>query len=242
MTKKYSNLEELKKDSVAIASPIKVFWPLTQESKMLDPKYAAKFNGWFSTNNSTLAYVENSVLYVTPFTSAAAKCLSENNFLRPASPFYVPFSNGDYPEAEKFRWDSLREMARKEYKEEFIAHCARWCDEHGFGELPKEVLSKCFEMPEKGVRVKHFSYENTYYPIINNDCLDCVGSEKIGSFCTNNGKVVFVYRNGKTYVAKGYKIVEDLIEAGYLEKGLFVPFSNGETIVDPVLANQWAAL
>lgn len=240
MTKTYSNLEDLKKDSVAIEHPIKVSYPRNEESGMIDPDYAAKFNGCYASNNSTLAYVCDGTLHVTPYTGAAINCLQAAN-LKFAS-FYVPFSNGDYPVEERVRWESLREMARKEYKEEFVAQCARWCDEHGFGELPEEVLSKCFEMPEKGVRVKHPYFENTYYPVINNDCLDCVGSEKIGSFCTNNGKVVFVYRNGKTYVAKGYKIIEDLRKAGYLEKGLFVPFSNGETIVDTVLANKWAAL
>lgn len=55
----------------------------------------------------------------------------------------------------------------------------------------------------------------------------------------NNGKVIFVYIDGKTYVTKGYKIIDELREAGYKEGELFVPFSNGEAIVDPFLKKKW---
>ena len=63
--------------------------------------------------------------------------------------------------------------------------------------------------------------------------------EKIGHYCTNNGRVVFVYRDGHTYVTRGYWIKRELDKAGYKESSLFVPFSNGEQITDSFLAREW---
>lgn len=155
--------------------------------------------------------------------------------------FYVPFSNGDYPKAEQFKWNAIREKARQSYKEDFVSDCEAYCDERHIGTISEETLDNCFEMPENGVRVKHLYFEDTYYPIMNQSCLDC-RCDNLGHFCSNNGRVVFVYRNGKTYVAKGYKILDELRVAGYTKSGLFVPFSNGEQIQDCVLKARWESI
>ncbi len=239
MTKNYESLQELKNDSLAIKKPIMVEH-FEGEEEMLDPEYAAKFNGFYEANNSTLAFVSESILYVTPYTIAAMKCLTENGFTN--SCFYVPFSNGDYPVEERVRWKSLRDHAKEEKHEEFIESCLSYSDENGFGELPEEILSKCFKIPVSGVKVRKSNFYETYYPVINNDCLDCVAEQEVGTYNSNMGKVVFVYRDGETYVAKGYKIVSLLQQAGYMHMKLFVPFSNGEEILDSNLAAQWEAL
>lgn len=238
MAKKYTNVQELIQDSIKLEELTEVTYPRLGETEILDPGYAAKFNGCYASNNSTLAYVVDKVLYVTPHTRAASACLRAAGFK--TSSFGVPFSNGDYPTNEKNRWDSIRKMAKEEYDAELVEDCIAFSNEHGFGELSEQALSKCFKMPKNGIKVRHCyrDYETVYYPEITTS-LDCVASEKIGSFDTNNGKVAFVYRDGNTYVAKGYKIVDELRQAGYKEKGLFVPFSNGEIIIDPVLAKQW---
>lgn len=98
-------------------------------------------------------------------------------------------------------------------------------------------MERCFKIPRSGVPVKHLYYEDTVYPACSETMLDCTVADKLGSYCTNNGKVVFVYRDGHTYVAKGYWIVSELGKSG-----LFVPFSNGEQITDLGLASQWEAL
>jgi hypothetical protein len=54
--------------------------------------------------------------------------------------------------------------------------------------------------------------------------------------------VVFVYRDGHTYVTKRYRIISELREAGYRETGMFVPFSNGEEILDPDLREKWESI
>ena len=45
---------------------------------------------------------------------------------------------------------------------------------------------------------------STIRSAITGNFLDCIAVERLGHYTTNNGRVVFVYRNGKTYVAKGY--------------------------------------
>ena len=77
------------------------------------------------------------------------------------------------------------------------------------------------------------------YPVINQTFFDCTIPDHIGKFCTNNGRVVFVYRDGTTRVTKGYWILDALREAGYREAGLFVPFSNGEEILNLALRTSW---
>ena len=141
--------------------------------------------------------------------------------------------------------DSLKKGTVRVYSgmtEDFVEDCASYCDEHYIGTISDETLRNCFEMPATGVKVKHLYFEDCYYPIINSNCFDSETVNHIGHFCTNNGRVVFVYRNGKTYVAKGYKILDELRAAGYTESGLFVPFSNGEQIQDSVLNARWESI
>ena len=237
----YKTLEELINDSVrVIPGMIAVYPQWGKEEEINVMELVPKFNGRYASNNSTVSFVHNGSFYVTPYTRKAVETLRENGFT--SDYFFVPFSNWDYPKAEKDRWEQLRMKARESYEEDFVSDCNRFCDEHGFGKISEGTLQRCFKMPSTGVRVKHLYYEDCYYPIINNLCLDCIGVERIGHYCSNNGRVVFVYRDGGTYVAKGYRILEDLRSAGYKEMRMFVPFSNGEQIQDPVLRTRWEAL
>ena len=155
----------------------------------------------------------------------------------------MPFSNGDYPKAEERKWNILRERASKAYQDDFEQDCAAFCDErHIGGVISDETLRNCFEIPSSGVDVKNSYYKTCYPPIIKDNAFNNDVEDKLGRFCANNGKVVFTYRNGKTYVAKGYKIISELRNAGYIESGLFVPFSNGETILDPILKERWESI
>ena len=237
----YKTIAELINDSIRVTPEMIAVYPqFSQEEALNLSELAPKFNGCYATNNSTVCFVSENEIFVTPYTRATMRTLRSAGFCEKY--FYVPFSNGDYPKSEQFKWNALRENARQSYEEDFVADCNRYCDEHGFGEISEETLQRCFKMPSTGVHVKHLYFEDFYYPIINNLCLDCIGVERIGHYCSNNGRVVFVYRDGGTYVAKGYKILAELRSAGYKEMGLFVPFSNGEQIQDPVLRAKWEAL
>ena len=130
-------------------------------------------------------------------------------------------------------------MDRKVKEYIFEIECVKYSDEHGIGTLDDDILENCFLIPAKGIRVRYRSFEDIFYPIINSTLVDDKASALLGNFCYRNNRVVFVYRNGKTYVTKGYKIVENLRKAGYKERSLFVPFANGEKIMTPSLAKKW---
>lgn len=233
-------MDSLKEGAVWVHSGmITVFPQLAKEEVLNVSELTPKFNGCYATNNSTVCFVSDNEVFVTPNTRSIISSLCSAGFRKEY--FYVPFSNGDYPKSEQFKWNALRENARQSYKADFFSDCEAYCDERHIGAISEETLANCFEMPENGVRVKHFYFEDTYYPIMNQYCLDC-RCDNLGHFCCNNGRVVFVYRNGKTYVTKGYKILNELRAAGYTESGFFVPFSNGEEIQDYALRVRWESI
>ena len=238
--KTYENIEALQNDSIMVYTGMIVIYPRFRHESALDVDDAPKFNGCFAINNSTVAFVSNNVLYVTPYTQCAIQTLVNSGFQRCS--FYVPFSNLDYPKEEYSKWKKLLNAAEDDLQKAFEKDCSDWCDHHGIGTIDKSVLDKCFVIPKEGIKVEHLYYENTYYPIITSKILDYIALANIGTYCNNNGKVVFVYRDGNTYVAKGYKIIRILKEAGYVKKGLFVPFSNGEIILDPSYRLKWEEL
>lgn len=233
-------MDSLKEEAVRVYTGMIVVFPqFSQEEALNLLELAPKFNGCYATNNSTVCFVSDNEIFVIPYTRVVMRTLRYFGFCE--KHFYVPFSNWDYPKKELVKWNALREKAYQSYKDDFVSDCEAYCDEHHIGSINEDTLANCFEMPENGVRVKHIYFENIYYPIMNQSCLDC-RVDKLGHFCCNNGRVVFVYRNGKTYVAKGYKILKELRAAGYTESGLFVPFSNGEEIQDYALRVRWESI
>lgn len=235
------NLMELKKESIRVYSGMTVVFPqFHQEENLNIEGLVPKFNGCYAVNNSTVCYVSDNEVFVTPYTREAMYALEEGRFRKEY--FYVPFSNWDYPKNEMVTWNQLRQKAKESYKREFVEDCEKWCDKHFIGALSDKTLENCFEMPTDGVKVKHLYFEDCYYPAIQNFCLDCTAVDKLGKYCTNNGRVIFVYRDGKTYVTKGYHILDELRAAGYTKAGLFVPFSNGEEILDFCLKARWDSI
>ena len=219
---------------------VAVYPQLSMEETVSVIEMEQKFNGCFSVNNSTLCYIANNEVYVTPRTRKAINILCENKFTQKS--FYVPFSNGDYPKHEKKKWDELCEKARNEQMEDFTEDCIAYSQQHQIASLSEDILNNCFEMPKEGTIVKRFYYEECFYPVINYDNLNSQQIDYVGHYCANNGRVVFIYSDGRTFVAKGYGILNDLQRAGYLEKRLFVPFSNGEEIQDAKLKEKWDSL
>ena len=235
-------MKELKENSIRIPGVIVVCWPqYDDEEETVDmTDTGSKFDGCYAVNNSTICFVINHEVFVTPYTRESISSIQNAGLVRRS--FYVPFSNGDYPKYKKTEWQRLLNWATRSYECDYEESCANWCDKHAIGVLGAEVLNNCLRIPRSGVPVKHQFFENTYYPACNESCLDCVAVDKLGCYCTNNGKVVFIYRDGHTYVTKGYWILEFLRQAGYKERGLFVPFSNGEQITDFSLALEWAQI
>ena len=240
MTNNFIAMDSLKEGAVRVyTGMIAVFPQFSQVETLNVSELAPKFNGCYATNNSTVCFVSDNEIFVTPYTRSVVCALRSLGFCE--KHFYVPFSNADFPKSAQFKWNALRERARQLNKADFVSDCEAYCDERHIGSISEKTLANCFEVPENGVRVKKLSFEGIYYPVMNQSCLDC-RCEKLGHFCCNNGRVVFIYRNGKTYVAKGYKILNELRAAGYTESGLFVPFSNGEEIQDYALRVRWESI
>lgn len=201
---------------------------------------APKFDGCYAINKSTVSFVSGREFYVTPYTTFAITTLCNAGFQEKS--FYVPFSNGEYPKEESEKWLNLREKARQLYAADFVEDCCAYCEKNNIGTLNHQTLKNCLKMPESGVKVRQKGTEKYYYPIINGTCFDSNAASYIGCFCVNNNVVVFVYRDGKTYVTKGTDIQQELIGAGYTKVDMFVPFSNGERILDPKLRACWRAI
>lgn len=209
----------------------------------------ARFNGErvYATNNSTLGIVFEGAYYAAPYTRELINLLEEECFRR--KEFFVAFSNGDRPydpvAAEK--WQHLRDEARESYKKDFISDCEEWCDEHHIEALPDEdeILKRCFKIPNTPWGVRALSSHGgdvIVRPVITTSFMDAIAVSYLGKFAKNNGKVVFVYRDGATYVAKGYGIIQLLLDAGFREDHFFVPFSNSEEIIDKEQKWQWENL
>lgn len=231
-------MKNLKENSIQIHNTITVVHPIQDEETTLDMSdVRSKFNGAYCTNNSTICFVTDDMVFVTPYTRTAMATILKAGLRHEY--FYVPFNNGDYPKFEKSKWLRLRKLAHESYDRDYEVDSAEWCDKHGVGQLSDETLSKCFRMPREGVPVEHPYFKDVHYPACNETCVDCTVVDRLGRYCTNNGRVVFIYRDGHTYVAKGYGIVHELRAVGFREDGLFVPFSNGERITNPSMAAQW---
>lgn len=236
-------INELMDHSIRITNGMLVCWPQFHKEDTIEVSdLIPKFPGRFATNNSTVAFIWENNFYVVPYTGENISILKGTGLT--GAYFYVPFSNWDYPVHEKARWDKILEEAEIQNELEFTEECEDFCDEHGFGKISDEALANCFRIPRSGFWVKHpvHLYESFMSPVISG-CLDCIACNNIGTFNTNNGRVVFIYRNGTTFIAKGYGIVKELIAAGYKENSsLFVPLSNGEDIEDPYLREKWESI
>lgn len=225
--------------AIKVDKPIKVYWPQHEKKGIFDPSYAKKLSlqHCYATNNGVIAYIDEGAVYVLPYSRIAMRELQENGFSEKG--FYVPFSNWDYPVEKKNEWEKLKEEAKVLAKQDFKKDCITLAESKGVQELNSEFWEKCMKIPYSGLEVKHPYYENVIYPAIQGYVLDCVSSQKIGTYCINNGTCVFVNTQGDTYVTRDLQVIDKLIESGYKRNDLYVPLSNGETIVNRHFAEKW---
>lgn len=90
---------------------VTIVWPHLPREEDLDmSEIALEFNGAYCTNNSTICFVVDHEVFVTPYTDKAISAIKRAGLVR--RDFYVPFSNWDYPREEKVKWERLRKAAR----------------------------------------------------------------------------------------------------------------------------------
>ncbi len=196
--------------------------------------------GKFCWNNGKVAFVtRDGSYYVTPYCFEVADYLRENGYEE--SSIFVPFSNGEVPEDENLRalWENLvngaREMHKQKEEAEKVQICAELARQKGLETLPVEVYDMCLQIPREGLRYSHWGEESKCFPPEDYRLKDV-----LGTWCQNNGRVVFVDDKGNTYVTPYCEEVRNALTASrYREGSLFVPLSNGEELLDPNLNAKW---
>ena len=229
-------MQELKIIALSITSPITICTYLNKKKATFTPVYTDTLEGKYCMYNGVIIFIYEKVFYVIPYMRTVMNILKENDFI--FHKMDVPFSNGDYPAELKAHWEMLLTMAVEQSKLDFITDCEVYSDLCNFSQISKSLLDKCFEIPSTGVHVSTKYGESIYYPLIGTS-LDSVTTSRIGHFCIKNATCVFVYRNGKTYVTQNWEVVDALSQSGYVLGDLFVPFADGETIVEPKYAAKW---
>ena len=240
-----SSIDSLKEEAIRVYTGMTVVYPLSSHSEALyDISYLETgYNCCYSKGNSTIAFVSDNQVFVTPATYSVIHTLKEAGFREDT--FQVPFSNWIcYPKLQRNKWKELQRKAFQASKVSFREECSLFCEDHGIGCLSDKTLKNCFQMPDAGIAIRYPSQAtDCYFPIINIGFLDDFASQLLGKYAFSNETVIFVYRDGKTYVTKGYKILAELRSAGYTEQHrIYVPFSNGEEILDINLKAQWDAI
>ncbi len=193
--------------------------------------------GEYSMNNSTLCWVMDGEIYAAPYTSELLGNLREAGFGN--GYFYVPFSNGDLPYHRTSEWQELCNEANRLARKQFERDSEVWCDEHHIGSIDEHLLESCLKVPHGGIPVEDGGVYSTYYPRLNETCVDIVAISSLGSYSYNAGRVVFVYRDGHTYLSKDPAIMDVLEKAGYRRGDFLVPLSGSEKITDAYLRYLW---
>ena len=233
-------MKQLKQNSIHVADILTVCWPQYGEGgASIDMSIIkAKYNNTYCINKSTICFIVDGEVYITPYTRMAIVTI-QNAGLDEQS-FYVPLSNGDLPKNEKEKWAHLCDLAHKAACLDYEDDCTQWCNRRSIGSLHEKALNRCLKIPHDGVRISGESSSSVFYPICNEEKIDFSVLSKLGSYNADDDKVVFIYRDGHTYVAKGDWIVHELNAAGFkADEDLPIPLKKGEKIADPYLAKKW---
>ncbi len=193
--------------------------------------------GEYSMNNGTVCWVMDGEIYAAPYTRSLVQLLNQAGFRNGS--FYVPFSNGEHPYNRRAEWESLLLSAGVATLKDFEEDAKAWCNEHHIGSIDEHLLESCLKVPRGGIPVEDGGVYSTYYPRLNETCVDIVAISCLGSYSYNSGRVAFVYRDGHTYLSKNPAIMDILEKAGYRRDDFLVPLSGSEKITDAYLGYLW---
>lgn len=206
------------------------------------------FDNCYSTNGRVICFVHDGEIFITPYTRSRIASIKRTGLVKKY--FDIPVKNEyAFPKHKKERWFFLWELAYEDYDRDYKERCAEWCDVTGVcRELNDRIISHCLRIPREGIEVQRPSANGTYYivshykPICDESRFAPLPVRQFGLYC-DGPNVVFVYRDGHTYIAKGHWVVKELERVGgYTKCNLYTPFSAGEKIIDPYLANRWEKL
>ena len=193
--------------------------------------------GEYSLNNSIVCWVMDGEIYAAPYTRKLMQLLSQSEFRNGS--FYVPFSNGEHPYYQAKKWQSLHVSADIAMLKDYEDDAKDWCNEHHIGSIDENLLDSCLKVPRGGIPVESDGMYSTYYPFLNETCIDIIAIDRLGSYSYNAGRVAFVYRDRHTYLSKDPSIMDVLKRAGYRRDNFLVPLSGSEKITDAYLRQIW---
>lgn len=193
--------------------------------------------GEYAINNGILCWIMDGEIYAAPCTDELFNSLKQAGFRH--GYFYVPFSNGDLPYHRTSEWQELCAEANRLARKQFERDSEAWCDEHKIGSIDEHLLESCLKVPHGGIPVEDCGVYSTYYPRLNETCVDIVAISSLGSYSYNAGRVIFIYRDGHTYLSKNPSIMDILEKAGYRRDNFLVPLSGSEKITDAYLKCLW---
>ena len=157
--------------------------------------------------------------------------------------FILELDDDKYPLDPVIRkeWMEILVRGSKERKVEFADDCRRWAESNYILPIPKEELTKCLLIPERGIRVKvvddEYDQEELYNPIVS--YLTPRSIEYVGAYSEYNGRVIFVNTDGKTYMSKGNHMVNLLKKLHFRSYAFFIPFRDNEVIINRDLRLLW---
>lgn len=133
--------------------------------------------------------------------------------------------------------------------DDFLDFCTEWCDENEIGTLSDNLIKeKSICIPKEGLTLVDHYLTSKYIPVLDEilSRRDKFVTERLGKYniSRDQTRLVFIYRNGDTYLTRNSKkTVEELEASGYRrmkhDYEVYVPLQPGETIVDPELKRKW---
>lgn len=99
-------LSEIKEKAITITEPIKVMSGSINGKEITYTPEIEEYNGYYTTNNGILSFIENNVQYVIPNTYCIERIVIEAGFKETAN-IYVPFKHGGFPIDEAEKWSNL---------------------------------------------------------------------------------------------------------------------------------------
>ena len=209
------------------------------EKELLLENLIKNFDYRYNFNSRYVCFVDERNVYLSLNSPKILDTLEDHRIKQ--DNFMMPLSESETLKYQQSRVSFMAERIADAEKQDFIKDCIAFSKVNGIFSVNSKTLNKCFEIPDEGIDVVRDGAIITYWPYIS--CRHSVDDiEFIGKYCAHNGKVIFVNRDGRTYIAKGYGIIYELEKSGFHLKKMFVPLSYNETILDDSLDKAWSSI
>ena len=223
------DLSELRMFSISVESASQSIWVGNRRFDWVD----AIINRSYLCKDEVVIFTVHGRTYATPFSESAIKILNEEGFK------YLQSKNIKRMEGaiEQIR---QRELSGRRWKtlarEAVFIRRENYADEMGFEPMSDVIMNNCYRIPDEGIQITNGMNLYTYKPWIPDGYFGPMVS-MIGKFNTLGDMVVFIYRDGYTYLTNAevnrMDVIEELLKSGFIQAPINVPLSRvGEVIVD----------